>query len=106
MCSIKEIRMQNYIKLRRFSLFYYHYIFADTEDYLADNLFIQNKVRVHFGKEYKSPDSKYIFIFCKVKKSGNDKFLKALDKLGKKMLLMGNIDYQDFCEYMQNNIFK
>lgn len=98
--------MKNYIKLRKASLFYYHYIFADTEDYLADQMFIQNEVRVHFGKEYKNPDSKYIFICCKVKKSDNDRFLQSLDNLSKKMIFMGNTDYEIFCENMQNNIFK
>lgn len=41
---LKEGKMKNYIKLRKASLFYYHYIFADTEDYLADQSLFRMKL--------------------------------------------------------------
>ena len=40
---------KNYWRLRRFSLFYKYYAFVDTEEYLGDQLFIQQKVEVSFG---------------------------------------------------------
>ena len=43
---------KNYWRLRRFSLFYKYYAFVDTEEYLGDQLFIQQKVEVSFGKEF------------------------------------------------------
>ena len=36
---------KNYWRLRRFSLFYKYYAFVDTEEYLGDQLFIQQKLR-------------------------------------------------------------
>ena len=39
----------NYFSLRKFSLLYSYYAIIDAPEYLADALFVQNKVRVHFG---------------------------------------------------------
>ena len=54
--------------LKRFSLRYSFYAIIDTEDYLADQLFIREQVRVWFGHELSNPDSPYRVIFCKCKK--------------------------------------
>lgn len=35
--------IKNYVKIRCISLFYNKYVFIDTNDYLADSLFIQEK---------------------------------------------------------------
>ena len=56
----------NYLNLDRFPILYNHYVFVDTSDYLADQLFIRHKVRVHFGEEMEHPEFPYIFIFCKI----------------------------------------
>ena len=42
---------KNYILIQK-HLFRSEYIFADTEEYLADQLFKNEKIRVNFGKEY------------------------------------------------------
>ena len=42
---------KNYWRLRRFSLFYKYYAFVDTEEYLGDQLFIQQKVDGFFWKK-------------------------------------------------------
>ena len=49
-------RLLNYFSLRKFSLLYAYYAIIDAPEYLADALFVQNKVRVSFGPEYSSPD--------------------------------------------------
>lgn len=92
--------MKNYIKIKRFSLFSYYYMYVDTTGYLADRLFIKHKVPVKFMKEYSKEDAKYAFIFCKITKKDNDNFLKALKELPDTMKLMGNTDYDTFCEYL------
>ena len=53
----------NFFKLEKFSLLFSYFAFVDTEEYLADQIFIKNKVRVWFQDEYKHPDSKYIVIY-------------------------------------------
>ena len=70
----------NYLNLDRFPILYNHYVFVDTSDYLADQLFIRHKVRVHFGEEMEHPEFPYIFIFCKVRKKNRQRFLEALQE--------------------------
>lgn len=45
-------KSDNFVKIKKFSLLYYHYAYLDTKDYLADQLFVNNKVKVRFGREY------------------------------------------------------
>lgn len=42
--------MRNYVKIEKKSLLYNYYAYIDTEDFFADDIFIQEKVRVQFGK--------------------------------------------------------
>ncbi len=96
--------MKNYIKLEDKSLLYYHYVYVDAVSYLADELFIQEKVRVHFGKEAKKEGYPYHVIFCKVRKKNEEKFLSAMEQLNKKMLLLGHSDYMDICEFFFSEV--
>lgn len=41
---------------------------VDVPEYLTDNLFIQEQVRVSFGKEYNRKRSTYVLIFCRIRK--------------------------------------
>lgn len=88
----------NYLNLDRFPILYNHYVFVDTSDYLADQLFIRHKVRVHFGEEMEHPEFPYIFIFCKVRKKNRQRFLDALQEMSDKMMLLRHLDYDAFCE--------
>lgn len=89
--------MKNYFTLERFSLLYDYYAFIDVPEYYADQLFIQHKVTVRFGHEYKHPNQPYIIIFCKVRKRDRDRFLSALSELNLKMILCGYPGYEEFC---------
>ena len=40
-----------YLKIRKVSLRYNYFLFFDTSEYLADQLFIRQKVRVWFDEE-------------------------------------------------------
>lgn len=51
---------KNYWKLQKFSIFYTYYAFIDSQDYLADQLFVKHKVKVDFGKEYCHKGSNYL----------------------------------------------
>jgi hypothetical protein len=94
----------NYFSIEQFSLFYKHYAFVDTYEYLADNLFIQEKMRVHFGNEYNKKGCKYVIVLCRVKKRDEEKFLKVMEKLKNKMLILGNRDYIEFCDSLLKNM--
>lgn len=83
-----------FLEIDRFSLRYDYFLFFDTSDYLADQLFIQKEVRVWFGDEYKKPGSPFIGIICKVKKKDRTRFIEALDALENKMILCGYRDYE------------
>lgn len=88
----------NYIPIEKISIRYKYFCFIDTKEYLADALFIKHKVRVWFQKEAHKPDTDYVFIFCKVKKSDTNRFLESLEELKKKMILSGYSDYEFFCK--------
>lgn len=82
------------------------YMYIDTEENLADHLFINEKVPVHFGREFCKDGSIYKIIVCRVRKDYEQRFIKALERLPEKMLLLGHADYQDFCEEVSNMVQK
>ena len=93
-----------YQHIDRLSLFYHYYAFLDTEEYLADQLFIKHQVRVHFREEYARKDSQYRVIVCRVRKRDQMRFLAALEELPKKMLLLGHTNYLDTCYALWDNL--
>ena len=97
--------MSNYIyfKSSNFSK-YSRYMYVDCKNYLADDLFIKNKITVNFEGDFTKDDSDYIFVNCKVKKKDHDKFIETLGELKNKMLIMGYSDYESFCEKQINKI--
>ena len=96
--------MKNYWKMEDFSLFKDTYAYIDHKSYLADQLFIQRKIRVHFKEEMMREDSLYCIVFCKVSKRDAAKFEEALGKLNDKMLLLGYTDYPEVCEKLEKVI--
>lgn len=93
-----------YQMLNRFSLFNTHFAFLDTENYLADGLFIKHQVRVYFGDEFVKPDFPYRIIFCHVRRWDKKRFHVAMRELPNKMLLCGNADYLDACTHVRERI--
>ena len=49
----------HFVQLESHSLLFRHYAFVDTKDYLADQLFILEKVRVYFRQETHRTDNDY-----------------------------------------------
>ena len=92
-----------YQHIDRRSLLYTHYVFLDTEAYLADQLFLKHQVLVHFREEYGRDDSPYRVIFCHVRKRDEERFLSALEELPDKMMLLGYTDYLDTCKALWCN---
>ena len=97
--------MNNYICLTSSKLSRYkQYMYVDCKNYLADDLFIKNKITVKFEGDFTKDDSDYIFVYCKVKKKDHDKFIETLGELKNKMLIMGYSDYESFCKKQINKI--
>ena len=89
--------MKNYWRMGDFSIFSVPYAYVDHSSYLADSLFVQNKVRMKFKGECVKAESPYRIVFCKVRKKDAERFEEALGKLESKMLLFGYRDYPDIC---------
>jgi hypothetical protein len=87
-----------------FSLFIVSYAYVDHSAYLADQLFIQNKITIRFKGEMARENSPYCIIFCKVLKKDVERFEEALDKLEDKMLLLGYRDYPNACSEISKMI--
>ncbi len=89
--------MKNYWRMSGFSIFSVPYAYVDHKSYLADQLFVQNKVTMKFKGEMTREDSPYCIIFCKVLKKDVERFEEALGRLKDKMLLLGHKNYSDAC---------
>lgn len=83
-----------YIKLRKLSLRYNYFLFFDTAEHLADQLFIKQMIQVWFDMEREKKGSPFRVILCHVKKKDTTKFLAALDALKDKMILCGYPEYE------------
>ena len=91
--------MKNYIKGPKDSLFSYCYAYIDLAEPLADEIFIQEKVRVRFGDIGRlKEESPYRVVLCKIYKWDEKKFLRALKRLEDIMLLSGHTGYLEFME--------
>lgn len=93
-----------YLKIRKPSLRYDYFLFFDTPEYLADQLFIKQMVRVWFDQEYAKEGSPFLAILCHVKKKDSAKFLAALDALKNKMILCGYPEYEAGVQKMMRHL--
>ena len=96
---------ENYIKLKKKWYSRYHeFVYVDTENYLADDIFATNKIPVKFKGDYKHDDKKYVLVHCKVKPKYIDEFLNSLGELKNEMFHNGFADYDMFCKNMLDRI--
>lgn len=89
----------NYIKLRGVSALRTEFVYVDVPEYVADQLFIKHKVRVHFRKsEMRRTGDPYVIVFCKVRKKDIGRFVKAMEEMPEAMRQKGHEDYMEYCE--------
>ena len=93
-----------YLKIKKLSLRYDYFLFFDTSEYLADQLFIRQKVRVWFDEEYAKKDSRFLAILCHVKKKDSHRFIDAIAALRNKMLLCGYPEYETEVQKMLSHL--
>lgn len=93
-----------YLKIKKLSLRYNYFLFFDTPEYLADQLFIRQKVRVWFDEEYAKKGSRFLAILCHVKKKDSHRFIDAIVALRNKMLLCGYPEYETEVQKMLSHL--
>lgn len=93
-----------YLKIKKLSLRYDYFLFFDTSEYLADQLFIRQKVRVWFDEEYAKKGSRFLAILCHVKKKDSHRFIDAIAALRNKMLLCGYPEYETEVQKMLSHL--
>lgn len=101
---IQKSSPTNYVKVGMDGWLYTYYMYADLSEYMADDIFINHRLTVHFQKEFtKEIDGeKYVVIFCKFRKNKKDVFLKCMDELNKKILITGHNSYNKIREDLGN----
>lgn len=95
---IRTFESKIFLPLKIKSLFYNYYLFYDTKEYHADNLFVHSDIHIYFLNEWTYPSTKYVLVLCKVKKKYTKTFIECMEQLKNKMLLLGYYDYIECCE--------
>lgn len=85
-------------------LFNEYYVYVDSDDYKADYLFVNNKVKGKIIGEWMHPNEKYRLINIKIKKSCVKAFEDTMEQLERKQLLSGNSDYIENANHLCNEL--
>ena len=90
--------MRNYLEKRtRLRGFRRHFAYFDDENFSSESLLYRNRVRIRIEVVVRKKDSKYLVVFCTVRRQDAERFIRAMEELKNKMLLIGNTDYEAFC---------
>ena len=84
----------NYIKCGDKHFTKYTYVYIDTPEHLADDIFINHRLRVWFKGDYSSEKNSYLIVHCEVKKRNAQEFEDCLRELENKAVLLGYRDYK------------
>ena len=85
-------------RLSKPSLFYHYYAYIDSKTNVCEKLLNKHKLSIRVCGQYRSKESQYIMIICRVKKKDDQTFLDVLEELPNTMLICGYHDYPEFCE--------
>ena len=96
----------NFIQLDHLSLFNDAYMYMDTAEHLADQIFIRHKLPVRFKGDYRKEGQKYRMILCKAPKKRREDFRDCMKELKRNMLLLGHTDYCESCGQIQKMIME
>lgn len=83
----------NFVEVHCWSPVSAEFMYFDTPDYKADEIFLEKRLYPRFFEEMGRDDSPYVLVRCRVKRRDKHKFIRAMDALGRKMLLTGYPDY-------------
>lgn len=93
--------MKNYLKQSNKGLFFDYYAYVDTDRHLAENIFIQEGMRVRFDGELRNSDNSYRIVLCRVRKRDSEKFACSMEKLYNKMIIMRYTDIEEFLKELR-----
>lgn len=74
-----------------------HYYYVDREPWIADRLFIDDRLPVHFVNEWENADSGYVVVHVWVWRWQETRIERCLSQLHKVSLLMGRRGYAEAC---------
>ncbi|MBQ0111755.1 MAG: hypothetical protein KBT03_01375 [Bacteroidales bacterium] len=95
----------NYIRLAKFSFTYNYYAYFDTTDFISERIFKDNFVDVKFFDTLSDPSEKYAIVMCKVNKKETHRFIKCMKYLRDKILILGNSDYEEYCNRFTDLVY-
>lgn len=72
-----------------------HYFYLDRQPWIADKIFADEKIPVHFKKSFSKPDSDWEIITCWVNIKYAPAFERCMERLRRDSLLKGRTDYDD-----------
>ena len=78
----------------------------DTQMYISDDIFIDNKIKIKNNKSFCNPRYDYIIRLVTVSNKKLDKFEYSMKQLVNKMLLRGNVTYVEDCKEIINEVLK
>ena len=91
----------NYIETRKLlPSRYRHFVFIDDRNCSANHVFLKHELNAKIRDVAICEQEKYQIVFCDVEKKDVLKFQKAMESLRDNMLILGNKDYDDWCENM------
>ena len=88
----------------KFRGFYRHMVFLDDWNHAAASLLFRNRIRYKIREIWKRDGEKYQIVLCDIRRKDISKFSIAMEELKNKMLLIGNTDYEAFCERFMSDI--
>ena len=87
-------------------LFHEYYVYIDSDDYKADYIMVNNKVKGNIINEWIHPGEKYRLIQIRVKKKSIQAFEDSMKELERKQLIAGNNDYPEAADRLCNMLTK
>lgn len=94
----------NYLVCEKTTLLRSYYVYVDNRQYLADNIFEKNNIKVKYRKELDYPESDYKIIFVSVSNRKDFLFVKSMCELEEAMINKGYNDYEETCNKIFYNL--
>lgn len=91
---------KNYLELGKSFFFKDAYLYIDTDERRAFQLFARRRVPVQVKAEFGKEGEKYHLVACKVSRKFREEFVSCMEELSRNMLLLGHPDYPEACGHI------
>ncbi len=92
----------NFLKLDHRSFFRSKFIFVDTEDYLSAKLLKEAGIIVRHVRVMTKKGSPYRLVICKIRRRHEGTFVKVMEELRNRLILLGYTGYDAICDRLAN----